>query len=535
VTDTPSSPDPRYRMENRIATGGMGEVWRATDTILGREVAVKVLKPEYADDAMFRSRFEAEARHAASLHHPNIASVFDAGELPADDGSGVPRPYLVMELVPGKPLSALLRQGEPMPAETATDLLAQAADGVAAAHALGIVHRDIKPGNLLVTPSGQVKITDFGIARAADASGITQTGQVIGTPGYISPEQAEGKQATMASDVYSLGVVLYECLAGRRPFVADTPIGTALAHLREQPPPLPDSVPKHLRDAVTVALAKEPARRFDSAATFGDVLRGAPVPAALLAGAAGAAAPGDDDAAAETLVAGAAAGAVPAGAAAAAAAGTDETRTMPRTTAPPPGDEPSRRRGAPAWLPWVLAAAAVLAVVLLLTWLVGDDEEPASQDDPAPSSQAPSQESTPEPTDEPTTEPPDEPTEEPTTEPSPTEDTSVEVVAEDYIGMDAKDAAKELRELGLKPTEERVENDGTQEEGTVSDVEPTGTLQEGDAVTLYVWDKVVDVPEEEPTDEQGGGNSGPGGEGGGPGDGNGRGNDNSSSNGEGDE
>ena len=176
---TETSTDPRYQLESRIATGGMGEVWRATDTVLGREVALKILRPEYADDPSFRARFQQEARSAAALHHPNVASVFDFGELPPSDGSGVPRPYLVMELVPGEPLSKLLRGGEPMPPDTAVALIAQAADALAAAHARGIVHRDIKPGNVLVTSDRRVKITDFGIARAADASVVTQTGQVL--------------------------------------------------------------------------------------------------------------------------------------------------------------------------------------------------------------------------------------------------------------------------------------------------------------------------------------------------------------------
>jgi len=183
VTDDRRLPDaPRYRLDRRIATGGMGEVWQATDSVLGREVAVKVLKREYADDPTFRSRFETEARNAAALHHPNVAAVFDFGERPPEEESGPPQPYLVMELVRGQPLSALLRGGEPMPPDTAADLVGQAADGIAAAHALGIVHRDVKPANLLVTPDGTVKITDFGIARAADAVALTQTGQVIGTP-----------------------------------------------------------------------------------------------------------------------------------------------------------------------------------------------------------------------------------------------------------------------------------------------------------------------------------------------------------------
>ncbi len=176
----------RYLLRSRIATGGMGEVWRAFDTTLDREVAVKLLKTEYADDPAFRSCFETEARHAAALHHANIASVYDFGEADATDGSGVPRPFLVMELVDGQPLSALLRSGSGLDPAPTRELLAQAADGLGVAHAAGIVHRDVKPANLLVTPSRQLKITDFGIARATEGLGITQTGQVMGTPQYLS-------------------------------------------------------------------------------------------------------------------------------------------------------------------------------------------------------------------------------------------------------------------------------------------------------------------------------------------------------------
>ena len=254
----------------------MGEVWRGTDTTLGRPVAVKLLKHEYADDATFRSRFETEARHAASLQHPGIAAVFDVGESQASgvaDGSGVPRPYLVMELVEGQPLSALLRPGDGLDPDAVRDLLAQAGDAIGAAHRAGIVHRDIKPANLLVTPDRRIKITDFGIARASEGLGLTGTGQVMGTPQYLSPEQARGEVATSASDVYSLGVVAFECLAGRRPFEAESPVATALAHIQQPVPALPGGVPDDLALVVQRALAKKPAERYADGAAFAAALR----------------------------------------------------------------------------------------------------------------------------------------------------------------------------------------------------------------------------------------------------------------------
>ena len=268
----------RYRLDSRIATGGMGEVWRATDTVLNREVAVKVLKHEYADDATFRSRFETEARHAAALHHPGVAGVYDFGEATAADGSGHPRPYLVMELVEGQPLSALIAGGRDLDRGAVRDLLAQAGDALAAAHAAGIVHRDVKPANLMVTPDGRIKITDFGIARAADGVGITQTGTVMGTAQYLSPEQARGERATPASDVYALGVVGFECLAGRRPFEADSQVATALAHIQQPVPDLPADVPADLAAVVRKSLSKDPADRYADGAAFAAALRAQQVP-----------------------------------------------------------------------------------------------------------------------------------------------------------------------------------------------------------------------------------------------------------------
>ena len=260
----------RYRLDDRIATGGMGEVWRATDTLLARTVAVKLLKQEHADDAVFRSRFETEARHAAALRHPGVAQVFDFG-----GGDRSHAPFLVMEYVDGEPLSALFRPGAPMEPAAAVDLLAGAGDAIGAAHAQGIVHRDVKPGNLMVTADHRVKITDFGIARAADGLALTRTGEVMGTPQYLSPEQAEGKPATPASDVYSLGAVAYECLVGRRPYVADSAVATALAHLREPVPELPDTVPPALAAVVRRAMAKDPAERYADGTAFAAAIRAA--------------------------------------------------------------------------------------------------------------------------------------------------------------------------------------------------------------------------------------------------------------------
>jgi len=252
----------RYRLEQRIAIGGMGEVWRATDALLGRRVAVKVLKPEYAADPHFVERFRNEARHTASLSDPGIANVFDYGEV----GD---KAYLVMEYVDGEPLSTVLaRDGRLTPAST-LDIVGQAALALQAAHEAGVIHRDVKPGNILIRPDGVVKVTDFGIARVVDAAPVTQTGMVVGTAAYLSPEQASGRSTTPASDIYSLGVVAYECLSGERPFRADSAVGVAMAHATATPPPLPKDVPPLVADFVMRAMEKDPARRQPSAGDFG--------------------------------------------------------------------------------------------------------------------------------------------------------------------------------------------------------------------------------------------------------------------------
>jgi eukaryotic-like serine/threonine-protein kinase len=324
----------------------------------------------------------------------------------------VQRPFLVMELVDGQPLSALLRPDSPMDPVAVRELLAQAADGLAAAHAAGIVHRDVKPANLLVTPDRQVKITDFGIARAAEGIGLTQTGEVMGTPQYLSPEQAQGQTATPASDVYSLGVVAFECLAGRRPFVADTAVATALAHLREPVPELPESVPTDLAAVVRRSLSKLPQDRFADGAALAAALRD-PATAVTQAGPA----PEHDH---TRVLPGVVPGVLPA-----------EPTVVPGPVAGHLPDPPRVRRRNALWP--VLAVLAVVAVAVIVFLLVvegvGSDDpgdeptrSPKQTGSSQPSSQPPSSEPTSEPpSSEPTSEPP---SSEPTSEPPSSEPTS---------------------------------------------------------------------------------------------------------------
>jgi serine/threonine-protein kinase len=217
-------------------------------------VAVKVMRPDPDHEELFALRFRDEALHSARLIHTNVATVFDYGE---DDGLA----YLVMELVEGKPLSQLLDERGPLPPDQVRSVLGQCALALGVAHAAKLVHRDIKPGNILVRDDGLVKLTDFGIARAADASGHTRAGELLGTPSYLSPEQALGRPATGASDLYALGVVGHEMLCGTKPFDKPTPIATAMSHIHEMPPPLPDDVPEALAGVIEDLLAKDPADR----------------------------------------------------------------------------------------------------------------------------------------------------------------------------------------------------------------------------------------------------------------------------------
>jgi serine/threonine-protein kinase len=261
----------RYHLVRRIGAGGMGTVWEAEDRVLRRRVAVKVLTQSLCDNEAIAARFRREAQAAGRLTHPSIAQVFDYGE---QDGC----PYIVLELVPGSTLREVLDARGRLPAAEAAAIGAQIADALAAAHSEGIVHRDVKPGNVMVAPGDRVKVMDFGIADAAWFEPITDTGTVMATAKYISPEQAMGGGATPASDVYSLGVVLYELLAGRPPFGGDSPFAVAHAHAHDVPRPLEDAapdVPPVMRVSVEAAMSKD-ARDRPRAADLAEALRDAP-------------------------------------------------------------------------------------------------------------------------------------------------------------------------------------------------------------------------------------------------------------------
>ncbi|MEU6133434.1 serine/threonine protein kinase [Nocardioides sp. NPDC047086] len=476
----------RYVFHELIGTGGMGEVWRATDTTLNREVAIKLLKPEHAEDPIGRSRFESEAKHAAALHHPNVVAVYDVGEMPT--ASGLMRPFLVMELVDHKPLSELLRDGRPLAPEVVRDLLGQAGDALAAAHRAGIVHRDVKPANLLVTPQRKVKVTDFGIARAQASTGITGTGQVMGTPQYLSPEQARGEKATPASDVYSLGVVAFECLAGYRPFQKETPVATAIAHLHDPVPPLPDHVPADLAAIVMRSLQKDPTLRYADAAAFTSAMIGH-----------GAA---DADADATTVVAAAPGDAtatsvmdpVPSPSSTQNFVGMQGGAGGPDGPPPPRYQDPYDRYDEDdEQKPWykkpfnivviLMLVAVIIAVIWIISTLAGDPKTPANDTSTTPSASA-----------KPT------PSEEPEEEPK-----AVEIDEDDYVGRNVDEVRSELSDLGLKVKVAVQDNDGSYEPDTVSGLDPTRNLYEGDPITIRYYGErpvVEQPPAEEPDEEE---------------------------------
>ncbi|WP_295806496.1 Stk1 family PASTA domain-containing Ser/Thr kinase [uncultured Corynebacterium sp.] len=269
----------RYHLRQSIGTGGMSEVYEAEDSVLGRTVAVKMLRPDMARDVNFRERFRREAQNSGKLNHPNIVAVFDTGEKDVD---GMMVPYIVMEYVQGRTLRDIVREDGPLPVGEAARVLKPVADALQSSHEAGIIHRDIKPANIMLTNTGQVKVMDFGIARALDdsTSAMTQTSAVIGTAQYLSPEQARGKPADARSDVYALGCVMYETVTGRTPFEGETPFAVAYQHVQEDPTPPSEFIEEDLSEkqrlgldaVVLTAMAKHPADRYQSAWEMGDDL-----------------------------------------------------------------------------------------------------------------------------------------------------------------------------------------------------------------------------------------------------------------------
>lgn len=255
----------RYRLDHRLAQGGMGEVWKGFDIQLGRVVAIKALRTDTSNVEAKLRRLRAEAHNSANLAHPNIAALFDYYE---HDGIG----FLIMEYVPSKSLADLYRKEKVVEPTRLLPILIQTARGLFIAHSHGVIHRDVKPANIMVSETGSVKITDFGVSYSNDQEQITQDGMVVGTAQYISPEQAQGEQATAQSDIYSLGVVTYEGLCGHRPFTGATPVDIAAAHVNDPVPPLPETIDLQLRQFVMSMLSKDPKDRPQDALIVAKVL-----------------------------------------------------------------------------------------------------------------------------------------------------------------------------------------------------------------------------------------------------------------------
>ncbi|TFD47751.1 serine/threonine protein kinase [Cryobacterium frigoriphilum] len=451
----------RYELQSRIAIGGMGEVWKSTDLVIGRTVAIKILKDEYLGDPGFLERFRAEARHAALVNHEGIANVFDYGE---EDGSA----FLVMELVPGEALSTILEREHTLPTDKVLDIVAQTSAALHAAHAAGLVHRDIKPGNLLITPEGRVKITDFGIARIADQVPLTATGQVMGTVQYLSPEQASGHPASPTTDIYSIGIVAYESLAGRRPFTGESQVAIAMAQINEIAPDLPDTISEPVRNLVFACLAKNPADRPASAAHLaraasalrrGDVAAAAAAVPAIL--------DGTTATAATMLMPG--------------AGNNDATTIMPaaivgsRTDTSADAEGKKKKRSPWTWP--LVALIALLAIVLtgtLIALVTQNNETPAPV--PTSASATPSSTPTPKPT---------------TASPTPTPNT-VTVTQADFIGLSSADARAKLEGMALvaniEPGNAATTGDDVDK---VYSVNPTGPVQKNATITVKVYAEIV--------------------------------------------
>ncbi|MFL0565078.1 protein kinase [Microbacterium sp. 179-I 1D1 NHS] len=458
----------RYELDSRIAIGGMGEVWEATDHVIGRTVAIKILKDEYMGDPGFLERFRAEARHAALVNHEGIASVFDYGE---ENGSA----FLVMELVPGEALSTILEREGALSTDKTLDIVAQTASALQAAHAAGLVHRDIKPGNLLITPDGRVKITDFGIARIADQVPLTATGQVMGTVQYLSPEQASGHAASPATDIYSLGIVAYELLAGRRPFTGESQVAIAMAQINDTPPPLPDTVSEPVQRFVMSMIAKKPEERPAStsavARAAGALRRGDVAGAAAIVPAIAGAA--STDAFTQLLTSNTGSDAttrlLPSAGAAAAGAGVG-TGTAALATEQAASEEKPKKKRSP-WTWPLVALIALLAVVLIgtLIALFGPKDDTA---DPGPSSPPPSSSSPPASSPPPSSPPPT------TAAPNPAS-----------LGLEGKSCDEATRILNDNDFTNVKCEDGDPaptdgQVGQVYRVNPTGNVNTADQITL---------------------------------------------------
>ncbi|WP_116452093.1 protein kinase domain-containing protein [Blastococcus litoris] len=481
----------RYEITAPIAVGGMGEVWKARDNVLDRIVAAKVLKSEYTNDPSFLARFRNEARHTAALTHPNIASVYDYGET-VDDTGTQQLAFLVMEFVEGQPLVTILHEEGALPVDWTLHVLSQSADGLSAAHRAGVVHRDIKPGNLMVRPDGVVKLTDFGIAQARDTTPLTRTGMVVGTAQYLSPEQAQGLEVTAASDVYSLGVVAYECLTGVRPFDGASQVAIALAHINRPPPPLPAHIPPAVRLLVERALAKDPGDRFPDGGAFAEAIRRvasggtlAPVvgpgtmPTQVVAGG------GLADSATQVIPA---TGATAVAGAGYLGPGTAPSGPMPPLQAPPddddwyPVDEPADERRSRRWA-W-LAAALVLVLLLAggLWYFLGSDRGDGNGTTADPTRSSASTSAAP---------------------------SGVVLDPAAYIGRPADEVRTELEGAGLVVEEQSADDDQLASSGQALDagdvaaLDPAGgTVPANSEVTLFVADEAYAPDDEEDEEEQ---------------------------------
>lgn len=366
---------PRYQLQRVIGRGGMSTVWLATSTEDDQLVAIKVLKPEYTDNAEFRERFHNEATASSMINSPNVVRTYTYREV---RDAGMTFCFIIMEYVRGESLADVLARENKLPETRAVDVLAQAALGLAAIHAAGMVHRDIKPGNLLITPDGTVKVADFGIAKAAEAVPITRTGMVVGTAQYVSPEQAQGLKVTPATDIYSLGVVGYEMLTGQRPFTGESTVSIAIAHINEPPPALPLTIGRGTRELIATALRKDPKARYANGNELAHAIAAVqagqmpPAPAALLAG-------GAADGSAPTSLLAAQKGSENPLTGTGGASGAASSGVTVASSNSIQDEEGRKAAKATKWL-WTLIALLVLVIVVIGVWFAFAVQRDGSRD-----------------------------------------------------------------------------------------------------------------------------------------------------------